>query len=84
MQRRWVGLEKAAEQGNASAQYNLGLMYDNGRVFQKMMQRRRAGLEKQPSRGNASAQYNLGFMYDNGLGVSTRRCRGGGMVSQGC
>jgi TPR repeat protein len=58
-----------AEQGHASAQYNLGVMYDNGReVLQDYVEaviwyRRAADL------GHASAQNNLGFLYDSGRGV---------------
>ena len=34
---KWYRL--AAEQGYARAQYNLGLMYDNGKAFHKTMQK---------------------------------------------
>ena len=58
-----------AEQGNVSAQYNLGVMYDNGigvfRDYGKAMRWYRIAAE----RGDASAQYNLGVMYENGRGV---------------
>ena len=61
--REWTPL---AEQGNANAQYNLGIMYDKGRsVIQNyktaMKWYRRAGKQ-----GNASAQYALGLIYDSG------------------
>ena len=64
--REWTPL---AEQGNANAQYNLGIMYDKGRsVIQNyktaMKWYRRAGKQ-----GNASAQYALGLIYDSGQGV---------------
>ncbi|MSO73363.1 MAG: sel1 repeat family protein, partial [Rhodospirillaceae bacterium] len=55
-----------AEQGNASAQYNLGLMYDNGQgVTQDYKEAVRLyGLAA--AQGNASAQSNLGLMCGNG------------------
>ena len=59
-----------AAQGNAFAQYNLGLMYDNGQgVTQDYKEAVRLyGLAA--AQGNASAQSNLGVMYANGTGVA--------------
>ena len=59
-----------AEQGNADAQFNLGLMYDNGQgVTQDYKEAARLyGLAA--AQGNAKAQLNLGFMYGNGQGVT--------------
>jgi TPR repeat protein len=59
-----------AAQGYASAQYNLGLMYDNGTgVAQDYKEAVRLyGLAA--AQGNAMAQYNLGVMYRNGQGVA--------------
>ena len=65
-----AGYRKAALQGNARAQANLGFMYANGRgVAQDAVQAvkwyRKAALQ-----GNALGQNNLGFMYGAGLGVT--------------
>ncbi len=58
---------KAADQGNARAQYNLGLMYENGRGG--LPKDDRAALiwyRRSADQGNASAQCNIGFMYEKG------------------
>jgi len=64
--REWRPL---AEQGNAFAQYNLGVMYDNGhgvpQDYAEAVRWYRAAAEQ----GNAMAQSNLGAMYYNGEGV---------------
>ncbi|MDE7136766.1 MAG: sel1 repeat family protein [Muribaculaceae bacterium] len=65
---RWF--RKSAEQGNASAQYNLGYMYDNGYGVAQNDTEAAKWYSKAAEQGNASAQYNLGYMYDNGYGVA--------------
>ena len=60
---------KAAEQGYASAQYNLGLMYKNGEGVPEDDVEAAKWYRKAAEQGNAWAQYNLGWMYDNGEGV---------------
>ena len=64
--REWKPL---AEQGNASAQYNLGLMYEKGlgtpQIYNTAVNWYRIAAEQ----GNALAQFNLGVMYEKGLGV---------------
>ena len=56
-------LQKTAEQGDASAQVELGLMYANGEGVpeddREAVKWFRAGAEQ----GYASAQFNLGLMY---------------------
>ncbi len=64
--REW---EPLAKQGNATAQYNLGLMYDNGWGVPKNDKIAVKWYRLAAEQGNASAQYNLGLMYDNGKGV---------------
>ena len=61
---------KAAEQGIAKAQSNLGLMYDNGEGVSEDDAKAVYWYRKSAERGHAKAQYNLGLMYDNGYGVS--------------
>ena len=61
---------KAAEQGNASAQYNLGLMYEQGHGVAQDNKEAIAWYRKAAEQGDARAQYNLGIMYVNGHGVA--------------
>ena len=64
--REWRPL---AEQGNAKAQYNLGVMYRNGHGVDKDYAEAMGWWRKAAEQGNAGAQNNLGVMYRNGLGV---------------
>jgi TPR repeat protein len=58
-----------AEQGVASAQHLLGLMYGNGKGVLKDDKEAAKWFLKAAEQGNASAQYSLGSMYKNGDGV---------------
>ncbi|MCH7499255.1 MAG: sel1 repeat family protein [Nitrospinae bacterium] len=58
-----------AEQGFADAQYNLGLMYDNGLGVTQDYVEAVKWYKKAAEQGEAIAQYNLGNMYENGEGV---------------
>ena len=62
----WTAL---AEAGDTNAQYNLGIMYDNGygvpQDYKEAVKWYRLAAEQ----GQARSQYNLGIMYDNGQGV---------------
>lgn len=58
-----------AEAGDASAQYNLGVMYETGRGVPQDDQEAVKWYRKAAEQGDASAQHNLGLMYDNGQGV---------------
>ena len=60
---------KAAEQGEASAQNNLGAMYAKGEGVPQNDAQALKWYRKATEQGYAGAQYNLGFMYDKGLGV---------------
>ncbi|KAG0239181.1 hypothetical protein BGW41_007872 [Actinomortierella wolfii] len=60
---------KSAEQGNADAQYNLGLMYKNGQGVEQNDVKAVEWFAKSANQGNADAQYNLGMMYRDGRGV---------------
>ena len=62
----WLPL---AEQGDADAQYNLGLMYDNGRGVKQDDFEAVKWYRKAAEQGYADAQFNLGNMYANGRGV---------------
>ena len=63
-------LIKAAEQGNADAQYKLGLSYEHGDRVQQNYVKAAHWYILSSNRGNANAQYNLANMYEQGLGVS--------------
>jgi len=63
-------LRKRADQGNAQAQYNLGLMYANGRGVAKDDGQALAWYQKAADQGHAAAQFDLGKMYENGHGVA--------------
>ena len=67
--------KKAAEQGYAKAQYNLGVMYDNGRGVDVNYKKAAEWYEKAAEQGLAEAQYNLGMLHYHGHGVdvNTRR-----------
>ena len=60
---------QAAERGEAWAQYNLGLMYDNGDGVPEDDTEAVKWYRKAAEQGLANAQYNLGVMYANGNGV---------------
>jgi TPR repeat protein len=58
-----------AQDGNAKAQRNLGLMYEIGRGVPKDYQQAIVWYRKAADQGDAFAQFNLGLMYHNGDGV---------------
>jgi TPR repeat protein len=60
---------KAADQGNAAAQNNLGVMYDEGQGVPQNYAEAMKWYRKAADRGFDKAQYNLGNMYKNGQGV---------------
>ncbi len=64
--REWRPL---AEQGHAKAQFNLGLMYNNGHGVPKNYPRAVKWFRKAAVRGHARAQHSLGFIYLTGRGV---------------
>ena len=61
--------KKAAEQGEVHAQYNLGIMYANGRGVKQDLFNAKEWYQKAADQGYALAQYNLGLMYAKGQGV---------------
>ena len=58
-----------AEQGYASAQFNLGVIYDHEQGVEQDYIVAAKWYRKAAEQGYASAQYNLGVMYANGYGV---------------
>ena len=62
-------IRQAAEQGEAKAQYNLGVMYAEGEGVPEDDRKAVKWYRKAAEQGNAPAQYNLGVKYAKGEGV---------------
>ena len=60
---------KAAQQGDTSAQFNLGVMYANGRGVPQDHREAVKWFRLAAEQGHALAQNNLGVMYEEGRGV---------------
>ena len=60
---------RLAEQGNAEAQFSLGLMYDNGEGVPENDAEAMRWYRLAAEQDDADAQVNLGVMYANGEGV---------------
>ena len=60
----------AAEAGSATAQNNLGIMYDLGKGVTRSDKLAHFWFLKAAKQGYAKAQFNLGRKYDNGEGVA--------------
>lgn len=58
-----------AEQGTATAQYNLGVMYYHGQGVPQNYAQAASWYRKAAEQENADAQASLGIMYTNGDGV---------------
>ncbi|MCM1047162.1 MAG: sel1 repeat family protein [Clostridiales bacterium] len=67
----FLQMKAYAEQGNAEAQYYLGLMYDDGKGVERNPTQAAQWYEKAAKQGIAAAQSNLGAMYETGDGVKT-------------
>ena len=67
---------KLAGQGDADAQYNLGVMYGNGEGVEKDAKREAELYILSANQGHAKAQYNLGVkldvVFDHGAGLLAR------------
>ena len=61
---------KDAEQGDANAQFNLGVCYENGQGVEEDVNEAVRWYRKAAAQGVAEAQLNLGVCYANGLGVA--------------
>ena len=64
--REWQPL---AKQGHAAAQYQLGLLYNNGQGVPRDDVQARQWYEKAANQGHALAQVNLGILFDYGRGT---------------
>ena len=63
-------IKPLAEQGDARAKFNLGVMYNRGEGVTQDYAEAVKWYRKAAEQGNAKAQNNLGAMYDNGYGVT--------------
>lgn len=61
--------EKAAKQGNVSAQFNLGVLYDKGQGVEQDYAKAAYWYEKAAEQGDVTAQFVLGTLYYKGQGV---------------
>ncbi|MDG6345895.1 tetratricopeptide repeat protein, partial [Glaesserella parasuis] len=61
--------KELAEQGDVAAQFNLGIMYDNGYGVNQDYHQAAKWYQKAAEQGDAVAQFNLGNMYSDGRGV---------------
>ncbi len=73
---------KAAEQGNADAQYAIGYSYANGRAMDVDNEQAVGWYQKSAAHGQPQAQYALGYMYSHGFGVREDDTIALGLVSQ--
>ena len=62
--------KSAAAKNNASAQYNLGVLYDNGQGVVQDYAEAVRWYKLAAAQGYAKAQYDLGLMYQDGQGVA--------------
>jgi len=65
-----IWFRKAANQGNDTAQNNLGVMYEDGEGVTKDLKQAVSWYRKAANQGNEYAQNNLGVMYESGRGVT--------------
>ena len=65
---------KKARQGDASAQYRLGVMYYNGQGVEQDYQKALEWYEKSANQGDSDAQLNVGIMYHEGR--KAKSCNG--------
>jgi uncharacterized protein len=70
-----------ADQGSATAQFYLGVMYANGQGVTQSYAEAVKWFRLAANQGDANAQFNVGVMYERGQGVPQKLCRGGEVVS---
>ena len=63
------GIQSRADQGDANAQFELGVMYDLGLGMSQDDGQAVVWYRKAADQGVPAAQYRLGLMYANGRGV---------------
>jgi TPR repeat protein len=70
------------QQGDASAQYNLDLLYSEGKGVPQSYERAAELWQQAAAQGYAKAQYNLSALYCNGQGVPQDVARGVALFKQ--
>ena len=60
---------KAANQGDAEAQFNLGLTYKEGQEVQQDNKMAAKWYQKAAEQDHITAQFNLGLLYQDGKGI---------------
>ena len=60
---------KAANQGDAEAQFNLGLTYKEGQEVQQDNKMAAKWYQKAAQQDHITAQFNLGLLYQDGKGI---------------
>ena len=73
-----------ADNGLAVAQFNLGLMYDNGQGIPRDDAAAVSWYRKAADQGHVKAQSNLGFMYKTGDGVSPDNAKALSYLRKSC
>jgi len=63
------GLLKRAENGNAVAQFKLGVLYTKGEAVKRDLTQAADWYRKAAEQGHKNAQFKLGRFYENGKGV---------------
>ena len=76
MSKHGSGMHKAAAQGQAKAQYNLGTLYFNGEGVPKDYQQALRWFRLAADQGEALAQTKIAIMYDDGQGCAAGCCPG--------
>ena len=61
--------QKSANQGDAEAQFNLGLTYRDGQEVQQDNKMAAKWYQKAAEQGHITAQFSLGLLYQDGKGV---------------
>src|SRR5688572_27560302 len=61
--------QKAAENGNTNAQYNLGCLCENDKETEKNLEQAFYWYKKAAENGHIKAQFNLALSYKNGEGT---------------
>ena len=65
----FIALQRLAEQGDTTAQFDLGVAYENGQGVAQNYAKAIELYTKAAGQGDSDAQNNLGRMYDEGKGV---------------
>jgi Sel1 repeat len=71
-----MSLKKAADQGHAKAQFNLGLLYYIGEGVEANKEQAFMWFHKAAVQGDLKAQFNLGVLYTTGKGVEVDKEKG--------